>query len=43
MAAERGTNSWSERSTQMADLAFAVLLVGVFLVLTLVVRGLERL
>lgn len=32
-----------ERSMSMADLAYAVLLVGVFLVLALTLRGLERL
>jgi hypothetical protein len=43
MAAGGGSNSWSERSTRMADLAWAVLLVVVFLVLATAVRGLERL
>jgi hypothetical protein len=32
-----------EGSTHMADLAYASLLIGVFLVLVLAVRGLERL
>ncbi|MFB9904269.1 hypothetical protein [Allokutzneria oryzae] len=32
-----------EGSTPMADLAYAVLLIGVFLLLALCVRGLERL
>ncbi|WP_156051476.1 hypothetical protein [Allokutzneria albata] len=32
-----------EGSTPMADLAYALLLIGVFLLLALTVRGLERL
>jgi hypothetical protein len=34
--------SW-EGSTRMADLAFAALLIGIFVVLALTLRGLERL
>jgi hypothetical protein len=36
-------SSGGEGATQMADLAYALLLIGVFVLLALTLRGLERL
>jgi hypothetical protein len=43
VVADGVAGSESEGSTLMADLAYALLLIGVFLLLALAVRGLEKL